>query len=78
MLSAAPGCDLRKDWEIPEHKSGHGGLCAEHMHCLVALNKPMQGPLRTVDIFPIVLKHLGCEVLSNIDGVAPRHASKVA
>jgi hypothetical protein len=69
VVAAAAGADLRKDWEIPEHRSGHGGLVPEHMKCVVAVNQPMVGPIRTVDIFPLVVRHLGYEIPAGVDGV---------
>jgi hypothetical protein len=74
---AEPGTDLRLDWEIPEHRSGHGSLFAEHMRCLVAANHPLRGPVRTVDLFPMVLDHLGIAVPEGIDGVPPLAAEEL-
>lgn len=71
VLAAAPGADLRADWEIPEHRSGHGSLTAEHMRCVVAANRPLAGPVRTVDLFPMILRHLGHATPDGIDGVLP-------
>jgi hypothetical protein len=65
------GTDLRLDWEIPEHRSGHGSLIAEHMRCLVAANVQLVDPVRTVDLFPLILDHLGLPVPDGIDGVLP-------
>lgn len=67
-VSAAPGSDLRDFWELPEHRSGHGSLRAEHMRCLVAVNRPVGGPVRTVDLFPMILRHLGIGVPDGVDG----------
>jgi hypothetical protein len=69
---ASPGTDLRGQWEIPEHRSGHGSLHAEHMHCLVAANRRWNGPIRTVDLFPAILEHLGVPTPLGIDGTMPR------
>ena len=68
---AAEGYDLRLKWEIPEHRSGHGSLIHDHMRCLVAASRPIPGVVRTVDIFPLILEHLGVAVPDGIDGVAP-------
>lgn len=68
VVAAAPGADLRSDWEIPEHRSGHGSLTAEHMRCVVATNRPVSGPMRTVDLFPLMVEHLGHEIPPGIDG----------
>lgn len=69
ILSAAPGFDLREEWEVPEHKSGHGALRADDMRCLVAANHQLEGPLRTADLYPIILEHLGHRSPNPIDGV---------
>ncbi len=71
VVVAEPGTDLRSDWEIPEHRSGHGSLIAEHMRCLVAVNRPRVEAVRTVDLFPAMLGHLGIAVPEGTDGVAP-------
>jgi hypothetical protein len=68
---AGVGWDLRRDWEIPEHRSGHGSLTADHMRCLVASSRCLAGPLRTVDTFPLILDHLGVDLPHGIDGVLP-------
>jgi hypothetical protein len=65
------GTDLRLDWEVPEHRSGHGSLIGDHMRCLAAANIPLAGPLRTVDVFPLILDWLGIDVPSGIDGALP-------
>lgn len=67
-LSAAPGADLRDFWELPEHRSGHGSLRAEHMRCLAAVNRPVSGPVRTVDLFTMIVRHLGIDVPDGVDG----------
>jgi len=72
------GTDLRLDWEIPEHRSGHGSLFAEHMRCLVASNLRLRGPVRTVDLFPLILNYLGVTVPEAIDGKAPLLAEELA
>ena len=71
VVIAEPGADLRSDWEVPEHRSGHGSLIADHMRCLAAANVPLQGPVRTVDVFPLILDWLGLEIPAGIDGVVP-------
>ena len=68
IVSAAPGADLRSRWEIPEHKAGHGSLAADQMLCLAAINRPVAGPMRAVDIFPMILEHLGHDIPEGIDG----------
>jgi hypothetical protein len=71
VVIAAEGADLRLDWEIPEHRSGHGSLHREHMRCLLASNIPLRGPLRTADLFPLLLDYLGVSAPHGIDGVLP-------
>ncbi len=55
-----------------------GRLVAEHMRCLMALNRPVEGPMRTVDLFPLVLKHLGHDAPVGIDGVLDQGDARVA
>lgn len=71
VIAADSQSDLRDAWEIPEHRSGHGSLVAEHMHCLVAANRKLSGPVRTVDLFPLILEHLGYAIPGGIDGELP-------
>lgn len=69
ILSAAKGSDLRLRYEIHEHKSSHGSLHWEHMQVPLVTNVRLpEGPVRSVDVFPTVLKLLGREVPANIDG----------
>ena len=68
VVAAGPRADLREEWEIPEHHSGHGSIVTEHMQCLMALNRPATEPMRTVDLFPLILEHLGHAIPQNIDG----------
>jgi hypothetical protein len=69
ILSATKGHDLRQRYEIPEHKSSHGSLHWEHMRVPVVTNVPLADlPIRSVDIFPTVLKLLGRTVPEGIDG----------
>jgi hypothetical protein len=37
---------------------------------MVAVNRPVAGPVRTVDVFPLVLEHLGRAVPAEIDGTS--------
>ena len=72
VLAAAPGADFRGPWEIPEHRSGHGSLIAEHMEVPIAANVALPDmPIRTVDLMPTVLERLGVAVPSGValDGV---------
>jgi hypothetical protein len=69
VLSATPGHDLRVKYEFPEHKASHGSLHREHMVVPIVTNiKLPEGPLRTVDVFPIYLRLMGREGPGNIDG----------
>ncbi|MCZ6755311.1 MAG: hypothetical protein O7E49_08365, partial [Gemmatimonadetes bacterium] len=74
IVSAEPGTDLRSDWEVPEHKAGHGSLAADQMLCLAAFNRPVAGPIRAVDVFPMALHHLGYDIPDAIDGRLRRRA----
>lgn len=69
ILSAAKGSDLRLRYEIHEHKSSHGALHWEHMQVPLVTNARLpEGPVRSVDVFPTVLKLLGREIPQDIDG----------
>lgn len=69
VVSAAPGFDLRERFERPEHRSSHGALYAAHMNVPVAISEPLvDGPIRTADIFSIVLEHLGIAEPAGVDG----------
>lgn len=70
LLSSAPGHDLRERFEAQEHKSGHGALHAEHMHVPLAMSVPLaEGPVRSADVYPTVLRFLQRECPEGIDGV---------
>jgi len=70
VLAARNGSDFRGPWEIPEHKSGHGSLIAEHMAVPIAASVPLpEAPLRTVDLMPTMLELLGVPVPPGLDGV---------
>jgi hypothetical protein len=75
---AAPGADLRRAWELPEHRSGHGSLHGAHMRCLVAANRAWPGPIRTTDLFPLMLEHLGHAAPKGIDGARPLEPTATA
>jgi len=71
VISAAPGFDLRERFERPEHVSSHGGLHREHMLVPVAASAPLaDGPIRTADLAPTVLRFLRREPPAPIDGVS--------
>jgi hypothetical protein len=42
------------------------------MRCLAAANIPLAGPLRTVDVFPLILDWLGVALPAGIDGALPK------
>jgi hypothetical protein len=70
ILSAAKGSDLRLRYEIHEHKSSHGSLHWEHMKVPLITNlKLKEDPIRSVDVFPTVLKLLRRPIPADIDGV---------
>jgi hypothetical protein len=69
VVSAAPGFDLRDQFERPEHRSSHGALHVAHMNVPLAINARVEGgPVRTADVFSMVLEHLGIEAPPGIDG----------
>lgn len=69
VISASLGADLRVRHEIHEHKSSHGGLHREQMKVPFVTNVPLPpGPVRSADIFPLVLKLMGRTVPAVIDG----------
>lgn len=71
VLAAGPGADFRGPWEIPEHKAGHGSLIREHMDVPVATSVPLPAAaIRTVDLMPTMLEHLGVPVPDGIDGMS--------
>lgn len=71
VLAANEGWDFRDQWEVPEHKSGHGSLVRSHILTPLWSNKPLADrPWRTVDLFPTILEWLGVTVPEGIDGVS--------
>ena len=69
ILSAAKGCDLRQRHEIPEHKSSHGSLHWEHMNVPIVSNVSLpEGPMRSADVFPLILQGLNRPIPEGIDG----------
>lgn len=69
VVSGAPGYDLRDKFERPEHRSSHGALHAAHMNVPLAISSPIEaGPLRTADVFSMVLEHLKIEEPRGVDG----------
>lgn len=72
VVVARSGFDFRDRWEIPEHRAGHGSLIRDHMQTPVWSNVPLpDGPIRTVDLFPAMLRWLGVELPAVVDGAAP-------
>ena len=72
VVVARPGFDFRDRWEIPEHRAGHGSLIRDHMQTPVWSNVALpDGPIRTVDLFPAMLRWLGVELPPAVDGAAP-------
>ena len=72
VLSARRGYDLRSnDYEHPEHRASHGSLDREHMHVPFAINARVNVErLRTVDVFPTILRLTGREGGYALDGKA--------
>ena len=69
VVSARRGYDLRRRFEVPEHKASHGSLDREHMAIPLCTNLPLPGrPLRSVDVFPTISEALGYPVPAGIDG----------
>jgi len=70
VLAAERGVDFRGRWEIPEHRSGHGSLIADHMLVPIAASIPLPDvPVRTVDLMPTMLDALGVPVPDGLDGM---------
>ena len=71
ILSARAGSDLRIKYENPEHKASHGALCDQHMKVPFIMNYPIhQDVVRSVDVFPTMLKLTGRAIPEGIDGVS--------
>ena len=70
VVTAAPGYDLRFAYEWPEHTASHGSLVDEHMHIPFASSHPIGSTkkIRSVDVFPSILKWMGNSELGNVDG----------
>ena len=69
VISAETGYDLRRDFELPEHKSSHGSLKRDHMHVPLIMNKKVPiSRIRTVDLFPTILDFLSLPCSTKIDG----------
>jgi hypothetical protein len=71
VLAAERGVDFRGPWELPEHRSGHGSLIADHMLVPIAASVPLPDvPVRTVDLMPTMLEALGVRIPDGLDGVS--------
>jgi len=69
IVSARKGYDLRLLHERPEHFATHGSLHREHMRVPLLMNAEISRPyVRTVDVFPSILEHMGRTVENTIDG----------
>src|SRR5882724_10930310 len=69
LVVAREGYDLRRRFEIPEHRAGHGSLVRSHMQTPVWSSEPLPAePVRTVDLFPAMLDWLDEPVPAGLDG----------
>jgi len=69
IVSARKGYDLRSRHEHPEHRASHGSLHREHMHVPLFMNAEIPAEfVRTVDLFPAMLRLTGHSVEGDIDG----------
>jgi len=69
VVTASLGHDLRAKHENPEHCSSHGSLIKDHMLVPIAINTDISKEfIRTVDLFPTILKLLGYELPQLLDG----------
>lgn len=69
VVSASPGFDLRDRFEDPPHNSTHGSLRQDHMFVPLCMNfKVEKEHIRTVDVFPTILRTLGILPDHKLDG----------
>ena len=69
VVSAREGYDLRVKFEHPVHKASHGSILPAHMQVPFLMNHPIESEhVRSVDVFPTMLKLLGKEIPTGIDG----------
>lgn len=69
VVSASQGYDLRARFETPPHFSTHGSLHSDHMFVPFCVNEKLKTEsIRTVDVFPTVLRTLGILPNHNLDG----------
>jgi hypothetical protein len=75
VVIAREGFDFRDRWEIPEHKAGHGSLIRAHMQVPVWSNRPLGSqPIRTADLFAVMVDWLGIPLPDGLDGELARGA----
>jgi arylsulfatase A-like enzyme len=71
VVCARSGFDLRARFEYQPHNGSHGGLGREHMAIPAAVNAAWTTDwLRSVDLFPTILRALGRPIPPGLDGVA--------
>lgn len=69
VVAAREGWDLRRRFEFPEHKAGHGSLVRSHMLVPFWSSEPVPTTgMRTVDVFPAMLHWLGQAVPADLCG----------
>lgn len=75
VVAANEGYDLRDDFEIPEHRAGHGSLVRSHMeipiwssHRLPVTEEGEPVALRSADLFPAMAAWLGLDIPAGVDG----------
>jgi len=69
LVIAREGFDLRRRYEVPEHRAGHGSLIRAHMQVPIWSSVPAPVErIRTVDLFPAMLEWLDEPVPEGIDG----------
>lgn len=69
VVSSKPGYDLRATHENPEHHGSHGSLHKNHMVVPILISRPVRYDyVRTADIFSSIVRYLGLEIPSGVDG----------
>jgi predicted AlkP superfamily pyrophosphatase or phosphodiesterase len=59
IISASPGCDLRRRYEPIDHVSSHGALHRAHMVVPLVVNRRLDDqPRRTTDLFQILVSRI--------------------
>lgn len=62
VVVAREGFDFRRRFEVPEHRSGHGSLVRSHMQTPLWASVPVPPrPMRTAEVFPLLLDWLGID-----------------